>query len=296
MELDQCLHNYGYTVFKHTYTERNFFRLQNRYVKQRWPNLVERPIHCATFRLAKLAEPRRRDVHSTWCRYAHVLDPYHIDNCRRHVQDLRFTRTTAAVEFFTQKQRYAHYRRLQRHAEIRQLRRQIRALQRRRYAHHVVNILRALFLHTRQYLLANNVQLLTQQRLAVSRYVLQKLCAQIGYVVPKRRSKAFYDTFIVNVADNLAIWLSSFSSNSGYDIREEAGSFGWPDGDGASAAGAQMSKQEADAVPIDEYIDYSTDDVSSTSCSTLGEGEDFSGDGEEGEEGEEGDGHITVGN
>lgn len=260
--------------------------------KPRWPTMVERPIHCATYRLAKLAEPRRSYVHNTWSRFANVLDPYHIENCRKRIQDQRFIGTTTAIEYFTQKQRYAQFRRAKRRTEIGELRKQIRAFRRQRNAHYAMNIMRGLYLHSRAFLLANNVQLLNQQRLRVSEYVLQLICKAIGYVVPTRRSKALFDTFVINLADNLAIWLSSFASSSGYDILEEV-----------NHAADQMPAPQTfvkpgaaepclDSIPIDDYVE-STDDESSAKCTNSDVEEEQEAGEEEGVEedywGDEGD-------
>lgn len=241
--------------------------------------MVTKPIHCATYRLQKLAAPRCQHVHATWSRFANVLDVQHIENCRKHLLGTHFTTPASAIECFTQKQRNAQKRRRQRHAEIKRLSREIRELQRQRYAGYAANVLTGVYRHMRPFLLANNGQMMTPERQRVSDAVLQHLGRHIGYALPAdgRRSKAMFDVFLANLADNLAIYAASFAANSGYDVRAETGD-----------ATAALKKEEADkeaaaealrmatkgaldptcdeGIPVDDYVDYSTDDVSSIDC------------------------------
>lgn len=229
-----------------------------------------RPIQCATFRLAQLARPKKLYVHNTWKRYAEVLDPYHIENCRKQLQDLRFTATPNAVEYFTQKKRNAQRKRNQRRLEIRQLRRRIREMKQNEMAADIRHVLHALFQVNRNFLLSNNVNLLTKERLDMSDYLLRNVCAHLRYSMPRRGSRAFFDTFIVNVCDNLSIWLTSLRTNCDYNVLEEMGMAGRDfEGVGNAKQAAANAEDESAAefkVPIDGYIDYSTDDISSTDC------------------------------
>lgn len=257
--------------------------------------MVHRPIQCATFRLAQLARPKKQYVQNTWKRYADVLDAYHIENCRKQLQDLRFTGTANAVEYFTQKKRIAQHKRNQRRREIHQLRKRIREMKRVELEADIRHVLHALFKVNRGFLLANNVGLLTKERLDMSDYLLRHVCAHLRYSMPRRGSRAFFDTFIVNVCDNVSIWLTSLRTNCEYNVLEELGAPERP-AEGVGAArraedGQNEAEEEELRVPIDGYIDYSTDDISSTDCDDDPQFEAFDeeeeGDEEEGDEQEE---------
>lgn len=283
-----------------------FFFSQARLVPPKMPVMTFRPIECATYRLAQLARPKKLYVHQTWMQHADVLDPYHIENCRKQLQDLRFTATPNAVEFFTQKKRIAINKRNQRRREIRQLRRHIRQVKRNEMAADIKHVLYALFKVNRSFLLGNNVNLLTKERIDMSEYLLGIVCEHLRYSMPKRGSRAFFDTFIVNICDNLAIWLTSLRTNCEYNVLDEMGGSGTGGGEEVERVG--QAKRGADAeddddelddeykVPIDGYIDYSTDDISSTDCDDdrvcvaleeVDEGEEIADEDEEIDEGGE---------
>lgn len=267
-------------------------------MKPKYPVTTYRPIQCATFRLAQLARPKKLYVRNTWSRYAEVLDPYHIENCRKQLQDLRFTATPNAIEYFTQKKRIAQNKREQRRREIRKLRRRIREMKHNEMTADVKHILYALFKVNRSFLLSNNVNLLTKERLDMSDYLLRNVCAHLRYSMPRRGSRAFFDTFIVNVCDNLAIWLTSLRTNCNYNVLEEMGVQGRKAegvGNAKQAANLEDESQEAYTVPIDGYIDYSTDDISSTDCDEDQFDMDEEGNEEEEMEDEGEDGGVNNG-
>lgn len=261
-----------------------------------------RPIQCATFRLAKIAEPQKRLVANTYLRYADILSPKQIENLRSYLaKDNRFTRLDQMLEYFAQSKTNAKASRRQRHKEIRKIRRKIEKIRRRNRRSHLQVIMNRIFSNMYPFLLANNVHHLNERRLHLSELLLQFICKWIGYTLPPTRSsKAFYDTFIVNVADNIAIWLDTFVTNSGYqgigvtsrssaltakyDDEEEIGADDDKKKDDADANDADHDDDgddiENEVFPIQDYIDCSTDDVSSTECSTDGLN-DSDDDGEE---------------
>lgn len=249
--------------------------------------MVRKPIHAASYRIAQLALPRHRLCHATWQNFGHVLDPYHIENCRRVLltataddpkAKCQICSADNAVEFFAQKKRHErHERRLRRHErrhQVARLRRQIRALKCKQRVELTVNVLRALFAHTRRFLLANNSASLRPELRPMSDCILQQLCALIGYALPtesgpcgRKRANGgaavppLYDAFIRRIADNATIWLHSLTERSGWTQ-----SFGDTvpkcDDGGDGAGGEEGSLEEW---PIDDYVGESTDDVSSDS-------------------------------
>lgn len=219
---------------------------------------VKKPIYCATYRLAAIAQPRKLHVQSTWEEHADVLDAYHIDNCRKHLQELRFPKIKEAMQYFTQTQRYESARRKERRQHIRTISKEIRKLRRQKRMQEFQFVLDDIYGRMRTFLLADNVHMLNHRIMQISAVVLHEICTFIDYKLPKRKSQAFFDRFLINVADNVALWLQSFVTNCGATEKETISKFDDED----------IVKQEDNVmIPIDDYIECSTDDVSSVESS-----------------------------
>lgn len=222
------------------------------------PTMKQKPIYCATYRLAAIAQPRKLHVQNTWKEYADVLDPYHIENCRKHLQELRFPKIKEALQYFTQTQRYESARRNERRQHIRTIGIEIRKLRAQKRMQQFQFVMDDVYGRMRTFLLADNVHLIDHRVLQISAVILQIICTFIGYSLPKRKSTAFFDRFLINVADNVAIWLQSFVTNSGAAVKEIVNKFDVED---------IVKNNDNGTIPIDDYIECSTDDVSSDESS-----------------------------
>lgn len=215
------------------------------------------------------------------------MRPQHIDNFRHYLQDIRITDVSEAVQYFNQKHRQKQAKKSERRRQISELRKQIREEKKKIRANKIQKILNQLFMSMRPFLLGSNVHMLNEKRLIISNIILRKLCKFLGYSLPERYSRAYFDTFIVNISDNLAIWLNNVEQNSGYSVLDEYAS--------DVQRMAEMTKEidsepqpEEEMYPIDDFIDYSTDDISSASCpssrnSEQGENEEENTVNEDGE-------------
>lgn len=219
---------------------------------------MRKPIYCATYRLAAIAQPRRLHVQSTWEEHAEVLDAYHIDNCRKHLQELRFPKIKDALQYFTQTQRYESARRKERRQHIRTIGKEIQKLRRQKRMQELQFVLDDIYGRMRTFMLADNVHMLNHRIMQISAVVLHEICSFIGYSLPKRKSQAFFDRFLINVADNVALWLHSFVTNCGAAVKEIVCKFDDED---------FLKKDDNEMIPIDDYIECSTDDVSSVESS-----------------------------
>lgn len=220
--------------------------------------MIRKPIYCATYRLAAIAQPRKLHVQSTWAEHADVLDAYHIDNCRKHLQELRFPKIKEALQYFTQTQRYESARRKERRHHIRTIAKEIRKLRRQKRMQVLQFVLDDIYGRMRTFLLADNVYMLSHRTMQISAVVLREICTFIGYSLPRRKSQAFFDRFLINVADNVALWCHSFVTNCGAAGKDLVTKFDDED----------IVKQDDNIkIPIDDYIECSTDDVSSAESS-----------------------------
>lgn len=204
--------------------------------------------------MAAIAQPRKLHVQRTWEEFADVLDPYHIDNCRKHLQELRFPKIKEALQYFTQTQRYESAKRKERRQHIRAIGKEIRKLRRLKRMQVLQFVMDDIYGRMRTFLLADNVHMMNQRMMQISAVILQVICTFIGYSLPKRKSEAFYDRFLINVADNVAVWLHSFVTNCGAAKKELITKFDDED---------IVKKDDNIMIPIDDYIECSTDDVSS---------------------------------
>lgn len=202
------------------------------------------------------------------------------------MQEMRFTNVSEAVQYFNQTHRQNQAKKIARRRQIVALKRHIKQAQNKMMANQIQKVLNNLFLTMKDFLLRNNVQMLNEKRLILSNIILKKICQFIGYSLPERASKAYFDTFIVNIADNLAIWLNTFEVNSGYNIFDEV-----------AICEPEIVERKPELVPesqddnyypIDDYIEYSTDDISSASCPSS-RNSDYEEDEDEEEEGGEGE-------
>lgn len=186
------------------------------------------------------------------------MDAYHIDNCRKHLQELRFPKIKEALQYFTQTQRYESARRKERRQHIRTIGKEIRKLRRLKRLQELQFVLDDTYGRMRTFLLADNVHMLNHRVMQISAVVLQVICTFIGYSLPKRKSQAFFDRFLINIADNVALWLHSFVTNCGATTIELLSKFDDED---------IVKQDDNEMIPIDDYIECSTDDMSSVESS-----------------------------
>lgn len=195
-----------------------------------------------------------------------VISP-NFENCRRGLKTIRFLKVNEVIQYVQQQKHNDRKKRIQRYKEIHMLQKKIKQYNLMQKKQQVKLVLNRIYTEMKTFLLNSNNHLydkLPEKYIAITNVILHKLCDAIGYLIPERTSKNFYDKFILNLADNLAIWVNTFENDSKLDLIEVNECEGY---DGNMEKEKETNLENTiGKYPIDDYISCSTDDASSISA------------------------------